>query len=175
MSSTLPHRTRRADPGVAALAPLLIKELYAPKDSPTLVLRGLCVALVGLMTDSPRKTESLAQRASALLAEHSREAIGAGDIARLLDVDRTHLARTFRRENNRTISTHLRMLRLADAMSMLAQTDRPIVDIALCAGFSDQSHLTRVFGEFVGTAPARWRAQHRSPKATSIQDLALRN
>jgi AraC family transcriptional regulator len=31
--------------------------------------------------------------------------------------------------------------------------------IALRAGFSDQSHFTRLFKRYVGTTPARYRAE----------------
>jgi len=39
----------------------------------------------------------------------------------------------------------IRALRMRHAMRELARTAKPIADIALEAGFSDQSHLTRAF------------------------------
>jgi AraC-like DNA-binding protein len=34
------------------------------------------------------------------------------------------------------------------------------VKIAKACGFSDQSHLTRAFGQIVGTSPGLWRREH---------------
>jgi AraC family transcriptional regulator len=47
--------------------------------------------------------------------------------------------------------------RIEKAKYMLEVTDAPISAIALACGFADQSHLTRVFAKWVGTAPAAWR------------------
>jgi AraC-like DNA-binding protein len=34
---------------------------------------------------------------------------------------------------------------------------RPLSEIALTAGFADQSHFTRVFTKIVGVSPGGWR------------------
>jgi AraC-like DNA-binding protein len=44
----------------------------------------------------------------------------------------------------------------------LRDTNRPISEIALEAGFYDQSHFTNVFRRFLGTTPQRYRAQKSS-------------
>jgi AraC family transcriptional regulator len=44
---------------------------------------------------------------------------------------------------------------------MLALTDLPLSDIALAAGFFDQSHLTRHLREFAGVTPAEYRWSQR--------------
>jgi transcriptional regulator GlxA family with amidase domain len=43
------------------------------------------------------------------------------------------------------------------ARRLLGQPHLPIAEIATACGFSDQSHLTRVFTAHMGTSPARWR------------------
>jgi transcriptional regulator GlxA family with amidase domain len=43
------------------------------------------------------------------------------------------------------------------ASKLLLTTTAPIASIALNAGFSDQSHLTRFFSERLGISPAGYR------------------
>ena len=54
-----------------------------------------------------------------------------------------------------------RRLRLQWAAQELAVDDRPLVEVAVEAGFCDQSHFTRAFGRQYGVTPARFRAMHR--------------
>jgi AraC family transcriptional regulator len=53
-------------------------------------------------------------------------------------------------------------LRVQHVCRALAQTDTALAKIAADAGFVDQSHLTRVFREALGTTPAKYRRAHRA-------------
>ncbi len=48
--------------------------------------------------------------------------------------------------------------RLQAASKILISTDRPIIDVALSCGFSDQSYFTKQFGKFFEQSPGRYRA-----------------
>ena len=37
--------------------------------------------------------------------------------------------------------------------------DLPLAEIAISAGFANQSHFTRVFSTLVGVSPAAWRRE----------------
>ena len=50
--------------------------------------------------------------------------------------------------------------RVERAQSLLAQSDRTLSEIALTAGFADQSHLTRRFRQVVGITPSEFRRSH---------------
>lgn len=69
-----------------------------------------------------------------------------------------HLARTFRRHCRCSIGEYLRRLRIEHASQELQHTGAPIAEIALRAGFFDQSHFSKVFRQQTGTSPARFRA-----------------
>jgi AraC-like DNA-binding protein len=47
--------------------------------------------------------------------------------------------------------------RIARAKKMLSETDLPIADIALRAGFASQSHFTTTFRKLVWTTPKGFR------------------
>jgi AraC family transcriptional regulator len=73
-----------------------------------------------------------------------------------------HLAREFRRRRHCTIGGYVRRLRVEFACRELSSTDAPLAEIALAAGFSHQSHLTRTFKELTGMTPAKFRALSRA-------------
>ena len=52
--------------------------------------------------------------------------------------------------------------RIRRAGEKLEQTNDSVSSIALSCGFTDQSHLTRVFGAIVGSSPAAWRRQRKA-------------
>jgi len=71
-----------------------------------------------------------------------------------------HLARAFRRHHGITMGQYVRRLRVDYAMNALAGSES-LSDIAVQAGFSDQSHLGRVFRAATGMTPAQFRSAHR--------------
>jgi AraC family transcriptional regulator len=83
------------------------------------------------------------------------------EIARLVGVHPAHLATGFRKYFGCTIGQYVRRMRVESACRMLAGSDSALADIALAAGFVDQSHFTRVFKRITGMTPARYRASRR--------------
>lgn len=47
--------------------------------------------------------------------------------------------------------------RIAQAQRLIYEGAMPLSEVAVSCGFSDQSHLTRVFARKVGSSPAKWR------------------
>jgi AraC family transcriptional regulator len=92
-----------------------------------------------------------------------------GTLAGIAGVAPSHLVRAFRRHKGVSLSSYSRRLRLDWAAERLAATDAPIAEIALAAGFADQSHFTRVFRRQLGTPPAGFRRSTRlEPPASTI-------
>ena len=79
-------------------------------------------------------------------------------LARIAGVHPVHLTRTFRRVHGCTIGGYLRSLRIERAIQLLRGC-APLSEIALAAGFSDQSHLCREFKRAVGVTPAQFRTR----------------
>ena len=65
-------------------------------------------------------------------------------LCRRRGVHPVHLAARFRAHYGATVGEQIRALRVRHAMTCLQETKRPISEISLEAGFSDQSHLSRV-------------------------------
>ena len=91
------------------------------------------------------------------LHEQFRRPLALAELARIPGVDEAHLARTWRRVHGETLGESLRRRRVLAACRALRPDGAPISQVALDAGFTDQSHLGRVFRRLVGTTPARFR------------------
>ena len=66
-------------------------------------------------------------------------------------------ARAYRAATGTTPGRRRLELRIEQARHLIRH-GMPLADVAIEAGFSSQSHLTRRFREHVGMTPARWRA-----------------
>jgi len=72
-----------------------------------------------------------------------------------------HVARTFRETRGVTIADRIRALRIAEAERLLRHSAMPLAEVALCAGFADQSHFTKSFRRYRGVTPLRYRTGPR--------------
>lgn len=86
----------------------------------------------------------------------------AGDI-RLADIAAAagqslfHFSRTFRAATGLTPHRYLTQARIERAKTLLRESDLPLVVIADEAGFSDQSHMSKVFKNWTGSTPKQFR------------------
>lgn len=102
------------------------------------------------------------EQARELLHERFCEHLSQTEIAELVGVHPVHLAREFRRFQHCTIGEYLRWLRVEFACLQLSASDVPLSEIALNAGFYDQSHFARTFKTLVGATPNQYRIAARS-------------
>jgi AraC-like DNA-binding protein len=65
------------------------------------------------------------------------------------------------------VGAYIRRLRMSWAAERLASTKKPISEIALEAGFTDQSHFTRAFVKFSGNTPANYRREMQPRQSTA--------
>jgi len=68
-----------------------------------------------------------------------------------------HFARLFKQTIGETPYQFVMDYRVEQAKKMLADSARPMIDIALSCGFSDQAHFSRVFKQLAGKTPKDWR------------------
>jgi AraC family transcriptional regulator len=67
----------------------------------------------------------------------------------------------FQKHYRCTVGAYIRRLRIDFACRELANTEAPLVDIALAAGFCDQSHFTKTFRRHTGQVPSQFRESIR--------------
>jgi AraC family transcriptional regulator len=79
------------------------------------------------------------------------------DIANVVGVHPFHLSRVFRTVHRQTIGEYVQRLRVSYACKQLAVPEIDLAEVALAAGFADQSHFTRVFKNVTGITPGVYR------------------
>ncbi len=79
------------------------------------------------------------------------------DVAASSGVHPVHLARVFRELFGCSPGELLRWRRIERACAMLREQGRSVAEIALDAGFVDQSHMSHAFRQRFGMPPGAWR------------------
>ncbi|WP_063127293.1 AraC family transcriptional regulator [Nocardia fusca] len=97
----------------------------------------------------PHRDPSLARDLRALLDEHSVARITLAQAGNLLYADPAHLVRAFSREFGIAPHRYLIGRRIDLARRLLLEGRRP-AEVAIAAGFHDQSHLNRHFKRMIG-------------------------
>ena len=148
------------------LARRLLEEYRRQDDVSPLAMEGLVLELLAEcsrsrieapLTHPPRWLD----RVGELLRDRFAENLSLAEIAAAVRISADHLARSFRRCHGCTLGEYVRRLRVEFACRQLAATELPLAQVALDAGFTDQSHLTKIFKRHMGVTPAAFRNLHR--------------
>jgi AraC family transcriptional regulator len=154
---------------VAELALRIYRESRIKDSVAPVIVEGLMLELLGHASRSLIKTPVRAPawltQTRDLLHAQFNDQLNLVDIAKTVGVHPTHLARTFKKHYRTTVGDYLRRLRLDWATRQLTETDASIAEIALAAGFYDQSHFSHLFKQHTGFTPAEFRvSQSQSHK-----------
>ncbi|HZO91783.1 MAG TPA: AraC family transcriptional regulator [Chthonomonadaceae bacterium] len=153
------------DGGMAAwIADQAFRNFQQTDAASVLALEGLTLELIAeIVRAQMGSTDSTPprwlRRTHDLLRERFDENLSLEEISRVVDVHPSHLARAFRQHYHCTIGDFVRQLRIEFACRELLGSDRPLIEIALEAGFADQSHFARVFRRYTGRSPTEY-AKH---------------
>jgi AraC family transcriptional regulator len=145
------------------LARRMVAELSCADTAGPIAAEGLALELVAELARIGTPQQGVRPPAWLVAAEEQirerfRTGVSVGEIARELGVSPSTLARGYRRRFGCTIGERIRRLRVEHAARELAETDEPLSEIAIRAGFYDQSHFTNVFRRTFGVTPAAYRA-----------------
>jgi len=147
---------------VLHLAQRLHGEFGLRDDVSRLAIESLAL---GILAEASRQVAAAAAReapawlrdARAFVDANFAERLAIATVAALVGVHPVHLARTFKRVYNTTFATYVRTARLEFAKDELRQTKTPLSEIAVAAGFCDQSHFSRLFKAHTGLTPHEYR------------------
>jgi AraC-like DNA-binding protein len=103
---------------------------------------------------SPARTHRICQYINSNLDQN----ISLEALAEMAGLSTHHFARAFKQTVGLPPHGYVLQRRIEHAQKMLRNTDLPMSEIALSAGFSDQSHLARHFRRITGMSPSvvRW-------------------
>lgn len=165
-SDLLNFPVSRRSKTLAALGTRLFREFSQPDALSPLAIEALVLEILVETTrlknrETDKKTPRWLAPVKDCLHERFSEPVALEEIAAAAGVHPVHLARVFRRRFGCTIGEYVRGLRVEFARRKLSSTDAPLVEIALSAGFSDQSHLNKTFKTIVGLTPNEYRKFNR--------------
>lgn len=152
---------------LAELATRLYKEFRQMDELSPLIVEGLTIEVLGEAARSSLKRQRpepplWLKQARELLHDQFHESLTLSKVAGSVGVHETHLSREFRRYYRCTVGEYVRHLRIEFACHQLSTSNTPLSEIALAAGFADQSHFSRTFKQITGMSPTTYRRTFRT-------------
>lgn len=152
--------------GPRRIAARLYREFREFDELSPLAIEGL---LIELLVEASRRRVRRSSHPPAwlrlareLLRARFAENMALADVAEYVGVHPVHLAREFQRFFCRTVGQEVRQLRVEFACREILQAKRTLSEIALMAGFSDQSHFAKTFKKMLGVTPTQFQSANRS-------------
>ncbi|RTZ47813.1 AraC family transcriptional regulator [Candidimonas sp. SYP-B2681] len=111
-----------------------------------------------------------AKRLTTFIEENLEQPIRSPDLIAITGLSTGHFFRTFKETFGQAPFAYIAKLRIERAQQMMLTTNHSLSQIALDCGMCDQSHLTRLFRQFVGMTPGEWRRVYacESFESTSV-------
>jgi AraC family transcriptional regulator len=147
---------------IAGLALRLYSEFQRADQAAPLAIEGLTLEILaeawrGSFRGVERHPPRWLARLRDLLADRFAEPPTLAELAERAHVHPVYVAASFRRHYRCTVGDFVRRRRVEFACHQLAASDATLAEIALSAGFADQSHFCRVFKRLTGVTPANYR------------------
>jgi AraC family transcriptional regulator len=147
---------------LSALAMKTYKEFGNMDSASQLIIAGLVLEMLGyaerrsLNESTSTPPRWLCEARDFIHAQFSGR-ISLFSVAETVGVHPSHLARLFKRHYQFTVGDYVRYLRMEYAKQELAAGKRSLAEIAVAAGFYDQSHFSQSFKNELGITPRDFR------------------
>jgi AraC family transcriptional regulator len=146
---------------VRAASHRLYREFFSQDVASDLCMESLALEILVLSARLPQTSDSGQPRWLGGVVERLHdgfsESLSLETLASGAGVHATHLARTFRKVHGCTVGDYVRRLRIEAGARDLRATRKSIAQIAIDAGFCDQSHFCRAFRRVYGLSPSEYR------------------
>ena len=112
-------------------------------------------------TDFFAVEDELVASALRFISAGSHRRIGPDDVARAVKAETRTLQNRFRKYLGRPIATEIRRVRIERAKREIAQSKRPLSEIARDVGFGEAMRMYEVFRRELGVTPSEYRRQRQ--------------
>lgn len=109
------------------------------------------------------------EKACVFMKQHYAERIYLEQICRCAGLSKSTLLRAFTKSKGVTPYSYLENIRIGEAKKLLEQGIPPI-ETAMQTGFSDQSHFTNYFNQFIGLAPGVYQEIFKAMEGKSHEE-----
>lgn len=99
--------------------------------------------------------------AIAFIRIHATTSIQVSDVLRAVAVSRSWLERRFQEALGRSPAEEIRRVRIDRAKQLLADTEMPVPQVAVAAGFGSREYLAYAFKQATGLTPREFRQRVR--------------
>lgn len=144
------------------LAMRLYRACQTVETASALAIEGLVLEMLAVVArfndDAGKQPPAWLNQAVDYLRAEFRRHLSVSEIAAVVGVSPLQLSRAFRQHQRQTISEYVHRLRVQFASEQLAEPETSLAEVALAAGFTDQSHFTRVFKQVTGLTPGSFQA-----------------
>jgi AraC family transcriptional activator of pobA len=125
----------------------------------TLLLIELARLARDVVADLRRSGEPLLAEVFAVIDRRHGDRLSLCDVAREVGMTPGHLTTVVRRRTGRTVQEWIIERRMAEARSLLAETDLPVAEVARRVGVPDPGYFSRLFSRRHGASPREWRGR----------------
>jgi AraC-like DNA-binding protein len=125
----------------------------------TLLLIDIARLAGDVAGDLRRSGEPLLAEVFTVIDRHLGEPLSLRHVARELGMTPGHLTTVVRRRTGRTVQEWIIERRMAEARSLLSDTELSVGEISRRVGMSDPGYFSRLFRRTHGTSPREWRGR----------------
>ena len=129
----------------------------------------LLVQLIRIWRENGFSTDMAAARAvetdsihdiTAYIDAHAGESIRVEELADMCNMSYSYFAKNFKQYYGRSCKEYIEFIRVSKAADLLLFTDFDLSYISQETGFSDSSHLIKIFRKWKGVTPKQFKKQH---------------
>ncbi len=140
-----------------------IKEIenFTDLESLSIWLTNVINRFIGYVFDftNIKHTDAL-YKVIAFINDNYAHKISIDDIANYVYLSKSYLSKIFKEEMDINLTTYINKVRIEKSKIFLLDKSVSLVNIANMVGFDDQSYYTKVFKQFTGMSPGKYREKH---------------
>ncbi len=105
----------------------------------------------------PSKNNEIVKKSMLYISQNFNRQITLDETAEHVHLHPSYFSTLFKQSTGSSFKEYLNMVRIEESKRLLANTDFSIIDIAIAAGFEDQSYFSKVFKKYTGITPKQYR------------------